>query len=164
MKSSAFTMFLSGLLFALFLSSTTTATLTAKPRQRRQDCPAIHIFGARETTTPQGFGSSQKVIELIVAANDNVTVTSEAIVYPAAPGTAYASSVTKGIGAVMNQTMAFNAQCPNSMIIMVGYSQVEHQFGLFILKVIWNVNWFFLHHRALKSWMMRFAAGRMVRP
>jgi acetylxylan esterase len=50
--------------------------------------------------------------------------TSEAIVYPAAPGKAYGASVKAGIAAVVNQTTSFNARCPNSIIIMHGYSQV----------------------------------------
>ena len=48
--------------------------------QKRQ-CPAVHVFGARETTVASGYGSSITVVDDILAYYSGST--SEAINYPA---------------------------------------------------------------------------------
>lgn len=65
-------------------------------------CPNIHVFGARETTAPPGYGSAGTFVDLIL--NDHPGATSQAIVYPAAGGTnaAYASSVQNGTQVSLN--------------------------------------------------------------
>jgi len=90
-------------------------------RQRAGSCPQIQIFGARETTTPQGFGSAITLIELVQQRFPGTI--SEEIVYPAAGGDDYSASVGQGILAVIKQTSAFAVRCPQSIIIMHGYSQ-----------------------------------------
>ena len=87
-----------------------------------QDCPQVHVFGARETTTPQGFGSAITLVDLILKRFPGAT--SEEIVYPAVGDDQYSKSVGQGILAVVRQTSAFAARCPTSIIIMHGYSQV----------------------------------------
>ncbi|KAI0383097.1 carbohydrate esterase family 5 protein [Hypomontagnella monticulosa] len=89
--------------------------------EARQACAKVHVIGARESTVPQGYGSSQAMIQLIQGAYPGTT--SEAIVYPAAGGNAYGSSVTAGISAVVNQVSAFVKKCPDTKVVMVGYSQ-----------------------------------------
>ncbi|OIW33524.1 Acetylxylan esterase At 0.90 angstrom resolution [Coniochaeta ligniaria NRRL 30616] len=84
-------------------------------------CPQVHIFGARETTAPPGFGSAQTLVDLVTKAFPGTT--SEAIDYPAAPGKRYGASVAAGVAAVVGQTDAFAARCPDAVIIMHGYSQ-----------------------------------------
>ncbi|KAJ7279395.1 putative acetyl xylan esterase [Mycena rebaudengoi] len=90
-------------------------------------CPNVHIFGARETTVPPGFGTAGPVVSSIMSAFPGST--SEAISYPACGGQAscggasYASSVTQGVAAVANQVNSFNSRCPNSVLVLVGYSQ-----------------------------------------
>lgn len=91
--------------------------------QQQQNCPSIRIFGARETTAPPGLGSASTVVNLIQQANNGST--SESIVYPAAGGNAYGASVTAGVAAVANQTSVFNLACPDTRIVVVGYSQVS---------------------------------------
>jgi acetylxylan esterase len=88
---------------------------------RQLSCPQIHILGARETTASPGFGSSQTVVNLVMNAFPGST--SEAIIYPAAGGTSYASSVGTGVQSVLNQTRAFATRCPNTKLVLVGYSQ-----------------------------------------
>lgn len=96
--------------------------------EKRQSCPPIHVFGARETTAPPGYGSSSTVVNLVVSAHSGAT--SEAINYPACGGqstcggVSYASSVQQGLSAVVTAVNNFNSQCPNSQIVLVGYSQV----------------------------------------
>ncbi|XXH04666.1 hypothetical protein Hte_011085 [Hypoxylon texense] len=90
--------------------------------EARQSCAKLHVFGAREWNVPQGFGSEQPLIEAIQAAYPGAT--SEAIVYPASPrGDNYPSSVTAGIKAVVDQVTAYAAKCPDSAVVMVGYSE-----------------------------------------
>ncbi|KAK0623560.1 cutinase [Immersiella caudata] len=89
--------------------------------QRAGNCPQIQIFGARETTTPQGFGSAITLVELVQKRFPGTVA--EEIVYPAAGDELYSRSVGQGILAVIKQTAAFSARCPQSIIIMHGYSQ-----------------------------------------
>ncbi|CAK5276501.1 unnamed protein product [Mycena citricolor] len=90
-------------------------------------CPQVHVFGARETTVPPGYGTSGPVVQSIVGAYPGAT--SEAITYPACGGQAscggvsYANSAVAGVAAVASQVNAFNAQCPNTVLVLVGYSQ-----------------------------------------
>jgi acetylxylan esterase len=47
----------------------------------RQSCPEVHVFGARETTAPAGYGTASVVVDLVLGAYSGAT--SEAIDYPA---------------------------------------------------------------------------------
>ena len=105
----------------LLLGSAAAVTPLDLWARQQTTCPQLHVLGARETTSPQGFGTSQAVVDLVIKAFPGTT--SEAIVYPAAGGPAYASSVTDGIAAVINQTQTFARQCPGSRMVLVGYSQ-----------------------------------------
>ena len=49
--------------------------------EERQSCPNVHVFGARETTAPAGYGTSSVVVNLVLNAYPGST--SEAINYPA---------------------------------------------------------------------------------
>ncbi|KAL5364370.1 cutinase [Aspergillus floccosus] len=88
---------------------------------KRQSCPNVHVFGARETTAPAGFGTAGTVVDLILNAHPGAT--SEAIDYPAVGDNAYASSVQQGVQAVANQVATFVGNCPDTQIVLVGYSQ-----------------------------------------
>ena len=112
----------------LFLSAL-TVTANALHIESRQSCPGIHVFGARETTVSPGFGTAGVVVNLVL--NSNPGSTSEAIAYPACGGQAscggqsYAQSAVAGTAAVASQVNAFNARCPNTKLVLVGYSQVR---------------------------------------
>ncbi len=110
---------------AALLAVTPTALASPLQFEERQACPNIHIFGARETTAPAGYGSAGTFVNLILSAFPGSTA--EAINYPAAGGTnaAYASSVQQGTQNIANQINNFNKQCPNSKLFVVGYSQVS---------------------------------------
>ncbi|EJD43596.1 putative acetyl xylan esterase [Auricularia subglabra TFB-10046 SS5] len=92
-----------------------------------QSCPQIHIFGARETTVPPGYGTAGQVVNSIISAFPGAT--SEAINYPACGGQAscgsvsYANSVIMGVQAVASAVNSFNQRCPNTLLVLVGYSQ-----------------------------------------
>src|SRR5688500_10744958 len=98
--------------------------------EERQSCPAVHVFGARETTVPQsqGFGTSSGLVNMVTQAYSGATA--EAMVYPACGGQSqcggisYDSSATQGTAAVVKAVTAFNQKCPNTKIVLIGYSQV----------------------------------------
>lgn len=96
--------------------------------EKRQNCPSVHIFGARETTAPAGYGSAGSVVQRIQRAKSGATA--EAINYPACGGQAscggmsYANSVVAGTRAVAQAVNAFNQRCPQTQLVLIGYSQV----------------------------------------
>jgi acetylxylan esterase len=57
------------------------ASPLAALEERQSSCPNVHIFGARETTAPAGYGSSSTVVNLVLNAYPGSTA--EAISYPA---------------------------------------------------------------------------------
>ncbi|KAL7803571.1 carbohydrate-binding module family 1 protein [Trichoderma aethiopicum] len=93
----------------------------------KRQCPGIHVFGARETTVSQGYGSSATVVNLVIQAHPGTT--SEAIVYPACGGQAscggisYANSVVNGTNAAATAINNFHNSCPDTQLVLVGYSQ-----------------------------------------
>jgi acetylxylan esterase len=78
--------------------------------------PPIHIFGARKTTAPAGYGSTGTVVNLVPNAHSGATT--EAINYSAV-------LVQAGVQAVTNQVSTFYASCLSTKLILVGYSQVS---------------------------------------
>ncbi|KIJ41431.1 carbohydrate-binding module family 1 protein [Sphaerobolus stellatus SS14] len=99
----------------------------ASSLETRQSCPNIHVFGARETTAPPGYGTAGVVVDLVLNAHPGAT--SEAINYPACGGQAscgdisYANSAIKGVQAVATAVNSFNTMCPQTQLVLVGYSQ-----------------------------------------
>ncbi|EIM79227.1 catalytic core domain of acetyl xylan esterase [Stereum hirsutum FP-91666 SS1] len=90
-------------------------------------CPPVHVFGARETTAPPGFGSAGPVVDMVLSSVPGST--SEVINYPACGGQAscggvsYAQSVIDGVNAVASQVNTFNTECPSTVLVLIGYSQ-----------------------------------------
>ncbi|KUJ08256.1 acetylxylan esterase [Mollisia scopiformis] len=87
----------------------------------------IHVFGARETTAPQGYGTAATVVNLLMGAHSGTT--DEALVYPACGGqsacggVSYANSAAQGTTAVAKAVNSFNQKCPDTKLVLVGYSQ-----------------------------------------
>jgi acetylxylan esterase len=115
-------MFLAGLVLA--------AQAVASPNflvERQGNCPKLHIFGARETTAPAGYGTSQSIVQAVQQAHPGATT--EALNYPACGGQSqcggiqYGDSVKRGTAAAAQAINAFNKRCPDTEIVLVGYSQ-----------------------------------------
>ena len=116
------------MLFTIVTALVLGQALAVPLELQRRACPNIHIFGARETTAPAGYGSSGTVVNLILNAHSGSTA--EAINYPAAGGNDYGTSVQTGVQSVASQVNSFNEQCPSTELVLVGYSQVRFFFIL----------------------------------
>ena len=101
----------------------TLANVITLPVNASAECPDVHVIAARETTAPPGFGTSQQLVDLVLKALPGATA--EAVDYPAAGGANYSESVAAGITAVLAQLVAFSARCPETVLVMHGYSQVS---------------------------------------
>jgi hypothetical protein len=58
--------------------------------EARQSCPGVYVFGARETTAPPGYGTSQGLVNMGLSAYSGSQ--SAAISYPACGGQSRATS------------------------------------------------------------------------
>lgn len=116
-------------LFAASLLGIGAAAIPLEGGMEKRSCPAVHVFGARETTASPGYGSSSTVVNGVLSAYPGSTA--EAINYPACGGqsscggASYSSSVAQGIAAVASAVNSFNSRCPSTKIVLVGYSQVS---------------------------------------
>ncbi|CAG8956356.1 hypothetical protein HYFRA_00003737 [Hymenoscyphus fraxineus] len=112
---------------ALLLAGGALASPAAPLEERQANCPKVHVFGARETTAPVGFGTAGVVVDLVLGAFPGAT--KEAIVYPACGGQAscggkaYGDSALAGTAAVAKAVNDFNTKCPTTQLVLVGYSQ-----------------------------------------
>lgn len=130
--------------------------------EERQSCPQVHVFGARETTVPQGYGTSQGLVNMVKQAYPGST--SEAIVYPACGGqpqcggVSYDNSATQGTAAVVRAVTDFNRRCPDTKIVLIGYSQVRSADSSWHQTRPLTKPW----DRAGKSWTTRFAVAPVL--
>ena len=120
-------MYLEAATLLLLASNTLASSLPVLPRQN--SCPPVHVFGARETTVAPGYGTAGVVVNLVLQSNSGATA--EAISYPACGGqsscggASYSQSAVAGTAAVASAVNSFNQRCPNTKLVLVGYSQVS---------------------------------------
>ena len=114
---------------SILVSSTLAVPLDVN-LENRQSCPSVHVFGARGTTVPPGYGLTSTIVNEILSSYPGST--SEAINYPACGGqsscggASYSSSVSQGIQAVTSAVNSYNSKCPRTKLVLVGYSQVSY--------------------------------------
>ncbi|KAF5021910.1 hypothetical protein F66182_6058 [Fusarium sp. NRRL 66182] len=95
-----------------------------------RSCPALHVFGARDEDTIN-FGFTYGMIYNLIT-RDHPNITKEAIDYPSCGGQescggiSYNVSVRQGTKAVTDQVNLFHECCPETEILMVGYSMASH--------------------------------------
>lgn len=122
MKASAILCLLPAAVLASPVSHESAAGL-----EERDSCPGVYVFGARETTASAGYGTSKGMVDMILAAYSGSQ--SAAISYPACGGqsscggVSYDSSAQQGTTAVISAVNSLNSRCPNTKIVLVGYSQ-----------------------------------------
>lgn len=87
--------------------------------------PAVHIIAARGTGERPGVGAQQSVVTSIQKRLPGSSV--EAVDYPAT--TAQPASNNAGNAAMTRQITAYAQACPNSKIVLMGYSQGAQVLG-----------------------------------
>jgi acetylxylan esterase len=108
---------------AVLMGSLALASPTPLDVDKRQSAPCapVHLFVARGTTELPGDGSIGSLAQLVLQANPGAT--KESIDYPANTDPTYIASVTSGIEAVTEQVTSYVSACPNSTLVLIGYSQ-----------------------------------------
>lgn len=87
------------------------------------DCADVHLFLARGNTEP--YPGRQKV--LVAEVCDRVsTCDYEDIVFKDGADDVYCDSIYEGATNGYNQINAYNARCPDSKLVISGYSQGAH--------------------------------------
>jgi acetylxylan esterase len=95
--------------------------------EARQSCPGVYVFGARETTVPSGYGTSQGLVNMVLSTYSGSQASP--ISYPACGGQSscggisYDESARQGTAAVVSAVTSLNQRCPNTKIVLIGYSQ-----------------------------------------
>lgn len=110
---------------ALLLGSTLSSGYPSG-QSKPQDCAPVHVITARGSKEDPGEGAVAPLTDLIVAANKGAT--REAVDYPALL-LPYDDSSSKGTQAVTDQLTAYVDRCPDSKVVLVGYSQGAHIIG-----------------------------------
>lgn len=93
---------------------------------RQSECSPIHIITARASTEPPGEGIIGGVADGI--ADSNSDVSRAAVDYPAKL-MPYDSSSQEGTEALTKQLTEYANDCPDSKVVLLGYSQGAHVIG-----------------------------------
>lgn len=83
-------------------------------------CPTTHIIAARASTEQPGPGIIGSLATLVQQANTGTDLAS--VDYPATLDN-YASSSSMGTAALTQMLTNFTSQCPQSKVVLLGYSQ-----------------------------------------
>lgn len=119
--SSAMTIISKPTVLLLAMSSLALAVPRAELEDRESACGDAHLIVARGSIEPPGEGIIITVAATI-AVTSHQNITQEAIDYPALLDP-YDLSVTNGTAAVKRQVAAFAQRCPQTEIVLIGYSQ-----------------------------------------
>lgn len=115
-------MFSSFVLGSALLGLALAAPVIPGLEARQGSCAPIHIIAARGSTEKPGAGAIGSLAALIQ--QEHLGTDLEAVNYPALL-IPYGYSSSAGTMAVTTQLMAYVNRCPNSKVILIGYSQVQ---------------------------------------
>jgi hypothetical protein len=87
-----------------------------------QNCSSVHIIVARASTEPPGTGIIGLVAKQVQSQVSGVDIAS--VDYPATLDN-YVNSQTAGVTAMTNMVTDYATKCPNSKMVLMGYSQVS---------------------------------------
>ncbi|RGP74881.1 acetylxylan esterase 2 [Fusarium longipes] len=91
----------------------------------RAKCPSgAHIIAVRGSLEPQGPGKIGKIANKIAERIPDSDI--EALVYPALYEPDYVESQTEGVTAMTKLVNNYVKKCPNTKIVILGYSQGAH--------------------------------------
>ncbi|KAG5650616.1 hypothetical protein H0H81_011643 [Sphagnurus paluster] len=93
----------------------------AQPIESTAGCPAVHVISARGSTEFPGEGIISFLVNDIISGSKQ-TVTREAVDYPAGL-VDYDGSQIKGVVDMKAKLAAKTSACPNTKIVLTGYSQ-----------------------------------------
>ncbi|TLD20281.1 hypothetical protein PspLS_08700, partial [Pyricularia sp. CBS 133598] len=111
---------------ALILAAPLVLAAPAALEERQAPCQDVHIFLARGTSEPYP-GRQELTVNAICKGRSSCGF--ENIQYPAAFEPTYCSSVAQGVSNGINQITAYASRCPNSKLVLSGYSQGAHVVG-----------------------------------
>lgn len=109
---------------SLFLLSQLVAAAHLMPKSPA--CLPVHMMVARGSLEASGTGILQSLVQAISKRHPSSTV--EPIDYPAGMED-YDVSVTAGTQAVKNQITSYVERCPESQVVVLGFSQGAHITG-----------------------------------
>ena len=109
-------------LATLALSHLALAVPATVVEERQGGCQDVHLFLARGTSEPYP-GRQSKIVQAVCQGIGNCGY--EDIMYPAGFSPSYCASVSAGINAGTSQITAYAARCPNSKLVLTGYSQAS---------------------------------------
>lgn len=130
------------LIGAAALASATLGSLTAATASAAPDCPDVHWIGAAGSGERDGDPTANGGMGRVIYQSyrdlqqrlqqDGKTVTAEAVEYPAVAvppdgdlmgWAGFINSVDTGTGALGQQYATFAQRCPNTKMVLAGYSQ-----------------------------------------
>ncbi|KAF5383247.1 hypothetical protein D9615_004842 [Tricholomella constricta] len=117
---------------AIFIALTTLAvSIFANPIPAPSTgCAAVHIITARGSSEPPGEGTIGAIVDDVVSSSKQ-TVSREAVVYPATVINYLGplGSQAQGVAAMKARLAAKASACPDTKIVLTGYSQGAHVAG-----------------------------------
>jgi acetylxylan esterase len=108
-------------ILAGLLSAFVAVAVATNLDERQGGCAPVHILVARGSQEPEGEGATGRLATQVK--KDIPGATSEAINYPAKLSP-YPQSEAQGVQACKDQMTAYAKKCPNSKLVLMGYSQV----------------------------------------
>lgn len=112
----------------LLLTTAYLLPLSAAQNTGLDTCTSVHTFLSRGYNEPYP-GRQGKLVQAICSGLGNSSCDYEDIVYNNAFGAEYCGAVVAGRRAGVAQITAYNRRCPDTKLVLSGYSQGAHVLG-----------------------------------